>query len=321
MSGKRFAICKCFFTRNIFIKKLNFHVEYLGDEALKKVLFDHGVIENELPGILDEIKLEIRRRENFQQNILQSKLFIAQNYQPLHPEVYNLSAENHLHPSFLEIVLSRNYNDFRDHGQKVFSFPVFTDEFCLLLLQELKHLKSSKLPLNIPNSMNKEGVLLDELGFTPFIDRLRLEYLNPLCERLFPGKYEKFPLDSHRAFVVLYQEGGDTGLHSHFDNAEITLNVSLSDEHEDGELIFNGLKTEPERQSNIFAYQHVLGRGVLHRGSHIHSALPISSGDRWNLIIWMRRSVERNLHCPMCNDVPNLVPVHESSYGDGFTLK
>ena len=69
---------------------------------------------------------------------------------------------------------------------------------------------------------------MDELGFTSFIDQLRIEYLNPLARRLYGDDYlGDSGLDSHKAFVVSYKIGEDIDLGYHYDNAEITLNVSL----------------------------------------------------------------------------------------------
>jgi hypothetical protein len=69
---------------------------------------------------------------------------------------------------------------------------------------------------------------LDELGFTDFIDQLRVQYLNPLARLLFGDEYlGSTGLDSHKAFVVAYKMGQDIDLGYHYDNAEITLNVSL----------------------------------------------------------------------------------------------
>lgn len=63
--------------------------------------------------------------------------------------------------------------------------------------------------------------------------------------------------------------------------------------------------------------EHVRARGLLHRGGQIHGALPIASGERWNLIVWMRSSAIRNQLCPMCNRKPELVEAE--GFGDGFT--
>ena len=58
----------------------------------------------------------------------------------------------------------------------------------------------------------------------------------------------------------------------------------------------------------MIGYEHKFCHGVLHKGSHIHQALPITSGERWNLIIWARSSEARANCCPMCSSSPNLNP-------------
>ena len=49
----------------------------------------------------------------------------------------------------------------------------------------------------------------------------------------------------------------------------------------------------------------------------MHGAMPISSGERINLIIWMRSSSVRNKMCPMCDSEPVLTAANQ--FGDGFT--
>ncbi len=44
--------------------------------------------------------------------------------------------------------------------------------------------------------MNKYGLILDDLGFTSFIDKLRDEYIQPLSDVLY--KEDSPKLDSHR---------------------------------------------------------------------------------------------------------------------------
>ena len=45
-------------------------------------------------------------------------------------------------------------------------------------------------------------------------------------------------MDSHKAFIVKYALEEDTELAEHFDNAEVTLNVAISQDYEGGELVF-----------------------------------------------------------------------------------
>ena len=62
--------------------------------------------------------------------------------------------------------------------------------------------------------------------------------------------------------------------------------------------------------------QHIVGRGILHRGRHMHLATPLKDGERDNLILWMRSSSVRNSQCPMCHRAPKLVPFE--GFGEGF---
>ena len=86
-------------------------------------------------------------------------------------------------------------------------------------------------------------VLLDELGFDElFLNPLRTNYLSPLAHLLLP-EWSGVSLDSHKAFTVSYKENEDVALSYHFDNAEVTLNVCLGKEFEEGELYFGDMKT------------------------------------------------------------------------------
>ena len=64
-------------------------------------------------------------------------------------------------------------------GKELFSMPVFTSSFAEKFLAEVQHFKASKLSHEQPNSMNRHGVLLDEIGFQDFISRVREEYIQP----------------------------------------------------------------------------------------------------------------------------------------------
>ncbi|RXG67592.1 2-oxoglutarate and iron-dependent oxygenase domain-containing protein 2 [Armadillidium vulgare] len=163
--------------------------------------------------------------------------------------------------------------------------------------------------------MNRYGVSVDEIGFESLINDLRTKYLFPLSHYFFP-EWTGSSLDSHRAFVVKYKVGEDIDLSYHYDNSEVTLNVSLNNDYIGGELFFGPMRYEDSTLK--FGYEHKKGEGVLHRGQQMHGAFPITEGERYNLIIWMRSSFIRNECCPMCDNTPELEPVREGT-GDGFT--
>ena len=160
-------------------------------------------------------------------------------------------------------------------------------------------------------------MLLDELGFDEgLITPLREQFLQPVFGILFPEWTGK-KLDSHKAFTVQYEQGKDTSLDYHYDNAEVTLNVCLGKDFEDGTLYFGKMRTEAFLESHWTEVCHSVTHGIAHRGQHLHGAMPIQDGVRVNLIIWLRSSEVRNPQCPMCNSVPCLVEVN--GFGDGFT--
>ena len=78
------------------------------------------------------------------------------------------------------------------------------------------------------------------------MNKFREVYLQPISRLLYPECVGK-GLDSHRSFIVSYdadsgKQHKDTGLSSHYDNAEVTLNVSLGNEFVDGQLFFGDMK-------------------------------------------------------------------------------
>ena len=95
--------------------------------------------------------------------------------------------------------------------------------------------------------MNTSGVLLRELGFYEhFINPLRRDFLLPIARLLYPEWCgDGSGLDSQRAFIVSYdydRDGDESDLNIHFDNAEVTLNVSLDEGFEGGDLYLGGMR-------------------------------------------------------------------------------
>lgn len=68
----------------------------------------------------------------------------------------------------------------------------------------------------------------------------------PIASKLYPDWVGQSRLDSQRAFIVRYdykEMSENSDLRLHFDNAEVTLNVSLNKGFTGGELFFGNMKT------------------------------------------------------------------------------
>lgn len=216
------------------------------------------------------------------------------DYVHLHPGLLSPSLE-HLHPQLLRAVAG---GELEAVQPEIYALRVLSDSALRMLREELAHLEAwavkHQVELSRPNSMNRYGVILDELGYTPMLDWLRVEYLSALCLRLFPEVGEG-RMDQHHGFVVDYQMGGDRDLGFHVDDAEVTLNLCLGGGFEGGELFFEGRRCGghrqlPAKEHERVRYVHQPGVGILHAGKHRHGALPIQSGRRQNLIVWLKGS-------------------------------
>jgi hypothetical protein len=258
----------------------------------------------------------------------------------------------------------------------VYSFPFFTRAFCAILAGEVKNFEASTLPRFRPNSMNRYGLILNEIGLKPFLDELCQCVMFPIGEMLFPeqlsvassraappphetpattlltaagdvnGEGAANPvrddhlqsssrrgegegsrqrrnspqrhhrrtccLDAHHTFVVEYRHGGDTALDMHSDDSEITFNVNLVDSFEGSSLRFCGMPGTAGHRTHARCLEHSIGRAVVHPGALRHGALPITQGERMNLIVWMTSTWLRQ-HCqPALGGQPGRYPISDA---------
>ncbi|XP_014874869.1 2-oxoglutarate and iron-dependent oxygenase domain-containing protein 2 [Poecilia latipinna] len=327
----RFYTCSCFTTDNIFLDEYKLHVRFVSEHQFRleyqQLLTRFGcVTEQQFVDVLTKVSQEVDRRRRICETSAERTAAIKNTYEPLRPHVYHLQ-DSYLAPKLKQLVAYCSSSDACEEGltelledvgaPRVYRLPVFEKSFCEQLVEELEHFEESTAPKGRPNTMNHYGILLNELGFDEdFITPLREHYLQPLASLLYPDCGGRC-LDSHKAFVVKYAMNEDLDLSYHYDNAEVTLNVSLGKEFKDGNLFFGDMRQVSISETECTEVEHRVSEGLLHRGQHMHGALPISCGQRWNLIVWMRASQERNKLCPMCNRKPSLMEA--DGFADGFT--
>ena len=156
-------------------------------------------------------------------------------------------------------------------------FDAFAKSSCRELLAEILRHKSAP-----PNSMNKYGVVLADIGLGPLCERLLNTFVNPFSVEVFPyvGRMTKV-----HGFLVNYAVGKQRALGAHFDDSDVTLNVCLGKSSAGGKLVFLDHNDRPQIEIG-----HKVGQAVLHLGAHTHQARAIRSGKRSNLILWCSRS-------------------------------
>ena len=191
------------------------------------------------------------------------------------------------------LVVSNWTDTLHEISPGIFAFDLFCPEFCDLIVAEVDNYESTVLPRRRPNSMNKFGLILNEIGLEPLMNDLLTKYIGPLCKSLYPSENVAVGLDHHHSFVVVYNQAGDKGLGMHHDASEVTLNVCLGKKFEGSGLVFCGRAGQSDYRKQRCVHSHIKGRAVIHLGRQRHGADNITSGERINLIMWARSSAFR----------------------------
>lgn len=203
----------------------------------------------------------------------------------------------------------------------VWAFECLELAGCEALLAECDHFEetSAGAHLERPNSMNKYGIRLDDIGMDGAMSELVRQLMVPLATALFVGHPEadaSTSLDMHHAFTVSYEPGKDRGLDMHIDgNSDVTLNICLGrPDFVGGDLVFCGdYAADTHRRASAVVSDHrgmlpgsvIHRRGValLHAGKRRHGAAPILEGERVNLIVWARSSRYRRSEAYMAREL------------------
>lgn len=230
-------------------------------------------------------------------------------YPRLHPDLLELR-EEHLEPAFVAAVRGGTEADLRSvlepavlepAGRDAWAVRILARDWCERMHEEVRAITvwtaEHGLAPTRPNSMNRYGLVLDELGYEPAFAALTRDWLRPFGALLYP-EVGGATLDDHHAFVVQYDVSGDVELGFHVDQSDVTLNLCLGGDFEGGELYFRGRRCAlhldtPSAPEEDFDYDHVPGVALLHAGKHRHGAHPITAGERCNLIVWCMSSRER----------------------------
>ncbi len=206
----------------------------------------------------------------------------------------------------LSMVDLESFKELKALAPGIFCFPCFTSEFCQKLLEEVKHYQDDDdLPDRPPNTMNKYGLVLNEIGMMPLFTEMMTHVMSPLAALLFGHDDDRVPsvkgqpttgnwggsqLDTHHTFVVQYAVEEDKNLDMHIDECDITFNIGLTEtpDFEGNQLAFCGMYDADDHRKHLLTYTHVRGQCVVHCGKQRHGALDIEDGERASLIMWTK---------------------------------
>eukprot|EP00633_Aureoumbra_lagunensis_P000417 CAMPEP_0197286002 /NCGR_PEP_ID=MMETSP0890-20130614/1380_1 /TAXON_ID=44058 ORGANISM="Aureoumbra lagunensis, Strain CCMP1510" /NCGR_SAMPLE_ID=MMETSP0890 /ASSEMBLY_ACC=CAM_ASM_000533 /LENGTH=334 /DNA_ID=CAMNT_0042753971 /DNA_START=24 /DNA_END=1025 /DNA_ORIENTATION=+ len=311
--------CDCFLQSNFFVSKMGNmtrDVHFSFEDVPKKSslvcmkLESEGYPKSTALMIADTICAEYDRRLKLDEEHTARKLRHAKKINKDFMTIANF--ENGINSELLTAIKENDGKRLRALAQeispgRIYSIQIFQPDFCSYIVQKLTEYKQKVGDdRSRPNSMNSQGVLLDEIpGATESLSNPLVEYIiAPLARHLllpYKDEEEIFILDNHRCFSVEYDQFKEPQLALHFDNAEITLNIHLAGSYSGGVIELCGDKrlAEEDHSTKISVPNNQIGRAILHFGNELHRALPIKPPQ----------------HSSLCNDEDddsNCAPAHTS---------
>eukprot|EP00808_Paulinella_micropora_P003632 g80231.t1 len=173
---------------------------------------------------------------------------------------------------------------------------VLRDDVISSFRQEVDRCAQAKVPLRRPNGMNRYGMILSGevdgavSSLHSFLQRFVLHYLQPLTQTLFPANVGPQDVEDYFAFTVRYRPDEDVALAEHRDASVATLNLNLNQAQAQSDYQYQGSSLYFVDQQDRHTRHNVSftpGMALLHLGALRHAALPLLSGQRDNLIVWL----------------------------------
>ena len=173
-----------------------------------------------------------------------------------------------------ELIVDEPIND-------VFIFPLFTEEFCSLLIQQAED--SGRWTHNRHYYYPTCDMLIDELGLQSHYQRILEEFVYPVAIHKWALEGKEWPNLSSENFIIKYDEAIQGHLALHHDSAAISMVLALNDDYEGGGTYFWRQK---ELHKGKTGYISIHPSVITHR----HGARAVTKGKRFVLVSFCNRN-------------------------------
>lgn len=173
-----------------------------------------------------------------------------------------------------ELIVDEPIND-------VFVFPLFTEEFCSLLIQQAED--SGRWTRNRHYFYPTCDMLINELGLQEHYQRILEEYVYPVAIKKWALEGQEWTNMSSENFIIKYDEAIQGHLALHHDSASISMVLALNDDYEGGGTYFWRQK---ELHKGKTGYISVHPSVITHR----HGARAVTKGKRFVLVSFCNRN-------------------------------
>jgi GR25 family glycosyltransferase involved in LPS biosynthesis/glycosyltransferase involved in cell wall biosynthesis len=173
-----------------------------------------------------------------------------------------------------ELIVDEPIND-------VFIFPLFTEEFCSLLIEQAE--ESQKWTKNRHYFYPTCDMLINELGLQSHYQRILEEFVYPVAIQKWALEGKEWPVLSSENFIIKYDESVQGHLALHHDSADISMVLALNDDYEGGGTYFWRQK---ELHKGKTGYISIHPSVITHR----HGARAVTKGKRFVLVSFCNKS-------------------------------
>lgn len=171
--------------------------------------------------------------------------------------------------------MMRLHTKIREVAENVFVFSVpktIVTRMNAVVFKARQHAVATNAPP--PNSMNKYGFEVHD----PAMRMLQEKFVEPFARLIYRKRLKTRPY----AFTVDYFVDKQRSLAAHFDTSDVTLNLCLGKVWEGGDLVIY----DKAGKRPVLKIKQRVGQAIVHLGSRVHRAKPITRGWRTNLILW-----------------------------------
>ena len=218
---------------------------------------------------------------------------LKQPWQVKHPLLRTL-CKQWLYPKLTKSVTKLEYNWV--NSELCILNKIFSKQFCENLIDESNNLVQSNHPYA---QLDLTGIDLLMFGFEHLFQNFTLEILPSIIDKISTDSsnwnINYKDLYVFHAFVIYYNaDNKQSKKHPiHVDDSYLTLNICLGGNFTGGNLRIY------ENDSSI-SFPQSQGQLFLHPGNLNHSADKITSGERYNLVIWFKE--KKNIKIPTNNN-------------------
>jgi len=162
----------------------------------------------------------------------------------------------------------------------IYVFPLFTEEFCALLIQEAND--SNKWTKKRHDYYPATDMLITELGLQWYYQRILKEYVYPVAIHMWHLEGKGWDVMKSENFIIKYEETVQGHLSLHHDYADISCVLALNEEYEGGGTYFSKQKKLHKGKTG---YISIHPSQVTHR----HGARPVVKGERYVLVSFCKK--------------------------------